>query len=67
MSNIQSCSYRDCYYNNNLENSCVVDKITVSQTGICENLTHCDEYVCSDCGQFDICEKQKKRQYLADE
>lgn len=35
-------------------------KITVSQVGICENISHCDEYECSGCEQFDICAKSKK-------
>ncbi|MCP4728182.1 MAG: hypothetical protein GY863_24295 [bacterium] len=63
---VLNCRYSDCYYNNNTENTCVEDTVTVSATGICENLTHCDDYVCSDCEMFEICGKAKKNSYLND-
>lgn len=64
MAEARSCHYRDCYYNHNLENACLHEKITVGQTGVCESLIHCDDYLCSECERFDVCSKEKKEQFL---
>ncbi len=62
--NVLECHYSDCYYNNNLEKTCVKETVTVSATGICENITHCDDYVCNDCEMFKFCGKEKKNSFL---
>ena len=61
---VKTCNYFDCYYNNNFENTCIREKITVNATGICENILHCDDYECSGCEMFEICDKAKKHSYL---
>ncbi|MFC1728746.1 hypothetical protein ACFL6I_00280 [candidate division KSB1 bacterium] len=66
MSTIRTCEYINCYYNDNLEHACLNEKVTVSATGVCENLLHCDDYECPDCERFDVCTKEKKRQYLSE-
>jgi len=65
MSAVRECRYRDCYYNDNFAHVCLKDVVTVGATGVCENIMHCDEYTCSDCEQFDVCDKKKKHDFLS--
>ena len=58
------CGCGDCYYNNNLDNLCVKETVSVSSTGECESMIYCDDYQCAECEHFEICTKQKKERYL---
>ena len=64
MPDIRACRYLDCYFNNNFENTCLKDSVTVSATGECESKIYCDDYQCHECDKFDVCKKQKKEEYL---
>ena len=64
MTKIKSCLYKECWYNDNFENSCTASEITLDFTGSCEKLMHCDEYACSKCEKFEIRDKSKKQEYL---
>ncbi len=60
MAELKNCYYTNCYYNNNIEHTCTLDKITLEFTGTCENITHCDEYTCDSCDMYNLCTKSKK-------
>lgn len=60
MGAVTKCSYQDCYYNHNLKNLCLRKIITLDFYSTCENIMHCDEYVCNACERFLICTKEKK-------
>ena len=64
MADVRECRYENCYYNNNNDSTCTLEKITVNPTGMCESLIHCDEYVCSECERFSRCTKSKKQEFL---
>ncbi|MFC1477518.1 hypothetical protein ACFL6L_03520 [candidate division KSB1 bacterium] len=64
MNAVRECLYLECYNNDNVEHCCLIEKITVGPTGICESLMHCDEFVCADCERFEVCLKPKKEQFL---
>ena len=64
MTKAKSCLYKECWYNDNVRNRCTAPEITLDFTGSCEKLMHCDEYICNKCEKFDICEKDKKQDYL---
>jgi len=64
MVKIKNCYYKDCWYNDNFENICTADELTLDFTGICEKLMHCDEFICSNCEKYDICDKDKKNEFL---
>ena len=66
MAELLHCYYQDCYYNNNIENICQNDDVTLDFTGTCENITHCDEYSCESCDMRDFCTKDKKQQFEDD-
>lgn len=60
MAELRQCGYINCYFNNNLEEFCTQDTITVNATGVCETLQHCDDYVCNECDMYEFCTKDKK-------
>ena len=64
MEQLRSCCYKLCYYNDNNKSICLKDSVTISSTGVCESLEHCDDYVCSDCDKYEVCSKQKKQEYI---
>ncbi len=64
MDQLRECRYENCYFNNNIENKCLRESITVGFTGGCETLQHCDENECFDCERFDVCKKLKKQNFL---
>jgi len=64
MPRVRTCFYAGCYHNDNHEHTCLHDVITVSAVGVCETLTHCDDYECGYCENYEVCTKEKRERYL---
>lgn len=67
MGTIFGCNLIDCYYNDNVQNRCLINEVTLDFSGTCENISICDEYECNSCEKYSLCLKEKKVETEIDE